>query len=160
MFPSSQKQEPEEERPSKKHKGDKPRSHPSSEKDSSSKSKAGIRGLLSSRERDECERRLHFLTLERDDIFEFTIFAMEHAEGYEEVFSDLFRSFLSLSFSLTCFEFFPFFLLFLQVVDLICASLLQPSLPVFSKIARLYAISDILHNSSLTIQYVWRYRSA
>jgi len=121
----------EEERPSKRHKTDSSkRRPPATPERESGKQKIVIKGLLSSRERDDFERKLHFLSLERDAILDATIFAMEHAEHFEEV------------------------------VDLIASGLLHPTLIPIAKIAHLYLISDILHNSALTIQYVWRYRSA
>jgi len=85
--------------------------------------------ILSSRERSDFERKLAGLTLERDDIFDATIFALEHGDGAEEV------------------------------IELLTESIQQPQMPVFSKIAHLYLISDILHNSSLPIQNAWKYRS-
>jgi len=43
---------------------------------------------------------------------------------------------------------------------MITDSLLDRQLSVFGKIARLFLISDILHNSSLPILNVWKFRTA
>ncbi|CAD6887306.1 unnamed protein product [Tilletia laevis] len=45
-----------------------------------------------------------------------------------------------------------------QVVDVLCQSLLIPSTPIPRKIARLYVVSDILHNSASPMPNVWKYR--
>lgn len=45
-----------------------------------------------------------------------------------------------------------------KIVDIIVASLCSPETPIATKIARLYLISDILHNSSSGLSNVWKYR--
>ena len=45
-----------------------------------------------------------------------------------------------------------------EVVDLIVMSLVGPEATVQKKIARLYLVSDILHNSSSGRTNVWKYR--
>ncbi|KAE8220625.1 hypothetical protein CF319_g5881 [Tilletia indica] len=45
-----------------------------------------------------------------------------------------------------------------QVVDVLCQSLLIPSTPIPRKLARLYVVSDILHNSANPMPNVWKYR--
>jgi len=47
--------------------------------------KTPAKRILSSREREEFESILEHLTIERDDIFEATIFSMDHAEAADEV---------------------------------------------------------------------------
>lgn len=39
-------------------------------------------------------------------------------------------------------------------------SLLVPSTPIPRKVARLYVVSDILHNSAAPVPHAWRYRDA
>jgi hypothetical protein len=46
-----------------------------------------------------------------------------------------------------------------QVAEMVVASMLHPTVPVFAKIARLFLISDILHNSGLPVQNAWKYRA-
>ncbi|KAI7898394.1 uncharacterized protein BX663DRAFT_525141 [Cokeromyces recurvatus] len=45
-----------------------------------------------------------------------------------------------------------------EIVDLICKSILLPDSPLSTKLARLYLISDILHNSSVHVSNAWKYR--
>lgn len=45
-----------------------------------------------------------------------------------------------------------------QVVDLICKSMLMTDSPLSVKLARLYLVSDILHNSSVHVSNAWKYR--
>lgn len=47
----------------------------------------------------------------------------------------------------------------LQVVDILTRALMLPDTPVTTKIARLYLLSDILHNSSVPVSNAWKYRS-
>ena len=44
-------------------------------------------------------------------------------------------------------------------MDIIVESLLHRETSVPAKIARLYLLSDILHNSALSIPNAWKYRS-
>lgn len=46
------------------------------------------------------------------------------------------------------------------ITDIITQSLLIPSTPVPRKLARLYVVSDLLHNSAAPLPNVWKYRSA
>ncbi|SPO28758.1 uncharacterized protein UTRI_04636 [Ustilago trichophora] len=73
---------------------------------------------------------LRSLTLRRERIARVTAFALDHAASYT------------------------------HVVSLLTSSLLQPSTPIPRKLARLYALSDILHNSGSPISNAWRYRAA
>lgn len=45
-----------------------------------------------------------------------------------------------------------------QVTDLIVMSLMLPTTPIPRKLARLYALSDILANSSAPVSSAWKYR--
>ncbi|KAG5437699.1 hypothetical protein PCANB_000736 [Pneumocystis canis] len=45
-----------------------------------------------------------------------------------------------------------------EVVEVLISSLIQPHVSISTKIARLYLVSDILHNSSIAIPNVWKYR--
>lgn len=47
-----------------------------------------------------------------------------------------------------------------QIAQLLCESLKLPATPVPRKIARLHAISDILHNSACPVPNAWKYRNA
>ncbi|TKY89811.1 hypothetical protein EX895_001108 [Sporisorium graminicola] len=73
---------------------------------------------------------LRGLTLRRERIARITAFALDHAASYA------------------------------SIVQLLTTSLLQPATPVPRKLARLYALSDILHNSGTPISNAWRYRAA
>ncbi|CEP07585.1 hypothetical protein [Parasitella parasitica] len=45
-----------------------------------------------------------------------------------------------------------------QIVDLLCKSITVADSPLSVKLARLYLVSDILHNSSVHVSNAWRYR--
>ncbi|KAI8985127.1 hypothetical protein BDB01DRAFT_789003 [Pilobolus umbonatus] len=45
-----------------------------------------------------------------------------------------------------------------EIVDLLCKSILIPDSPLSVKLARLYLVSDILHNSSVHVSNAWKYR--
>lgn len=45
-----------------------------------------------------------------------------------------------------------------QVTDLIIMSMMLPATPIPRKLARLYALSDILANSSAPVSSAWKYR--
>ncbi|CAO3679763.1 unnamed protein product [Umbelopsis ramanniana] len=46
-----------------------------------------------------------------------------------------------------------------EVIDIVCKSLVSDETPLSQKIARLYLVSDILHNSSVHVTNAWKYRS-
>ncbi|KAH8551881.1 U2-associated SR140 protein [Umbelopsis sp. PMI_123] len=46
-----------------------------------------------------------------------------------------------------------------EVIDIVCKSLVSEETPLPQKIARLYLVSDILHNSSVHVTNAWKYRS-
>lgn len=80
------------------------------------------------------QRRFHSmlrsLTLRRERIARITAFALDHATSYT------------------------------SIVSILISSLLQARTPIPRKLARLYAISDILHNAGSPISNAWRYRAA
>ncbi|CEJ04924.1 hypothetical protein RMCBS344292_18872 [Rhizopus microsporus] len=45
-----------------------------------------------------------------------------------------------------------------EIVNILCKSILVPDVPLSVKLARLYLISDILHNSSVHVSNAWKYR--
>ncbi|KAI9261756.1 hypothetical protein BY458DRAFT_439464 [Sporodiniella umbellata] len=45
-----------------------------------------------------------------------------------------------------------------EIVDLVCKSIVVPNSPLSVKLARLYLVSDILHNSSVHVSNAWKYR--
>ncbi|KAI8078079.1 uncharacterized protein B0P05DRAFT_544033 [Gilbertella persicaria] len=45
-----------------------------------------------------------------------------------------------------------------EVVSVLCKSILLPGIPFSVKLARLYLVSDILHNSSVHVSNAWKYR--
>ncbi|SNX85336.1 uncharacterized protein MEPE_04045 [Melanopsichium pennsylvanicum] len=73
---------------------------------------------------------LRGLTLRRERIARVTAFALDHASCYA------------------------------WIVSILTTSLLQPKTPIPRKLARLYALSDLLHNSGAPISNAWRYRAA
>lgn len=73
---------------------------------------------------------LRGLTLRRERIARITSFALDHASSYS------------------------------SIVDILASSLLQPRTPIPRKLARLYALSDILHNSGAPVSNAWRYRAS
>ncbi|KAJ3046205.1 U2 snRNP-associated SURP domain-containing protein [Rhizophlyctis rosea] len=110
----------------------------SSEDSSSSDSEVDVpvrrpvssRGTLLRPERLRFERKLRKLNLDRLAIGELMVFCMDHSDAAEEI------------------------------VDTISRSLLLAKTPIFpTKMARLYLVSDILHNSSVSIPNAWKYRT-
>ncbi|KAG0268532.1 U2 snRNP-associated SURP domain-containing protein [Actinomortierella ambigua] len=87
------------------------------------------RGSLSRHERSYFEALLRLLTAQRRSIARAMVFAIQHAEAADEI------------------------------VDILSASMLLDSTPQGARLARLYLISDILHNSSASIPNVWKFRS-
>ncbi|KAH8928661.1 hypothetical protein BT69DRAFT_1293155 [Atractiella rhizophila] len=88
------------------------------------------RGKLGKLGRQRFESMLRGITNTREKVARCMAFAIRHADACDEV------------------------------VDILIKSLTIPSTPIPRKIARLHVISDILHNSSASIQNVWRFRSA
>ncbi|KAF9977267.1 U2 snRNP-associated SURP domain-containing protein [Actinomortierella ambigua] len=87
------------------------------------------KGSLSRHERSYFEAVLRLLTAQRRSIARAMVFAIQHAEAADEI------------------------------VDILSASMLLDSTPQGTRLARLYLISDILHNSSASIPNVWKFRS-
>lgn len=85
---------------------------------------------LGRRSKERFEAMLRCLTLRRERIARATAFALEHANAAEEV------------------------------TELLIQSLLIPATPIPRKLARLYVVSDVLHNSAAPIPNAWKYRSA
>lgn len=72
---------------------------------------------------------LRGLTLRRERIARITAFALDHSSSHS------------------------------TVVSILVSSLLRPFTPIPRKLARLYALSDLLHNSGAPISNAWRYRA-
>ncbi|KAG5456535.1 MAG: hypothetical protein BJ554DRAFT_3699 [Olpidium bornovanus] len=124
------------------------------------------KGALGKRARDRLEHMLGKTTARRGDIARIMAFAFDHLDAAEEVgkrwrlgrnrrsTSEIFPApvpyFLSLGLSLYLFS--PS-----QVIEVIVKSLLIAETPTATKIARLYLLSDILHNSSMPIPNAWKY---
>jgi len=85
--------------------------------------------VLGKAARRRLEAMLRGITMRRERIARVMLFAIEHASAAE------------------------------TVTDIIVESLLLPSTPLSRKLARLYVVSDILHNSSVSASNAWRYRS-
>jgi len=88
------------------------------------------RGNLTSSHRRKFQNILRNLNLERGSILNAMVFAIEHAEAADDI------------------------------ITILCNSLLIETTPMYpTKIARLYLISDILHNSSASAPNAWKYRT-
>jgi len=88
------------------------------------------RGKLTSSHRRKFQTILRNLNLERGSILNAMVFAIEHAEAADDI------------------------------ITILCNSLLLNTTPIYpTKIARLYLISDILHNSSASAPNAWKYRT-
>lgn len=46
-----------------------------------------------------------------------------------------------------------------KVIDIVIKSLVIPETPITLKLARLYLVSDILHNSGTHVANAWKYRA-
>lgn len=88
------------------------------------------KGTLSTAQRDRLEDLVHHLTPERSKIGDCMIFCIEHADAADEVCE--------------CIE----------------EALSSPSTLISKKIARLYLISDILHNCTVKVSNASNYRAA
>lgn len=88
------------------------------------------RGKLTSSHRRKFQSILRNLNLERGCILNAMVFAIEHAEAADDI------------------------------IAILCNSLMLKTTPMYpTKIARLYLISDILHNSSASAPNAWKYRT-
>jgi U2-associated protein SR140 len=93
-------------------------------------SKESTKGSLSNTQRDRLEDLIRGLTPERSKIGEAMVFCIEHSDAAEEV------------------------------VDCITESLSNSSTLITKKIARLYLVSDILHNCGVKVNNASFYRKA
>nr|XP_027204143.1 U2 snRNP-associated SURP motif-containing protein-like [Dermatophagoides pteronyssinus] len=83
---------------------------------------------LSSKEREKLEDMLRALSPQRSKIGDMMVFCIEHADSWEEI------------------------------VECITDSLCISETPLYKKIARLFLVSDILHNCSVKVSNVSNYR--
>lgn len=88
------------------------------------------KGALSVAQRDRLEEIIHRLTPERTKVVDAMIFCIEHADAAEEI------------------------------AECICESLTNPTTLPHKKIARIYLVSDILHNCSVKVQNASFFRRA
>ncbi len=95
--------------------------------------------------RKRFEAMLRALSGKRGEIARCMAFSLEHAEAAHEVSPPDFSPRWPL-------------LTMTQVADIIIASLLVDSTPVPRKVARLYLICDILHNSASSVPSAWKFR--
>ncbi|CAO3596330.1 unnamed protein product [Absidia cylindrospora] len=86
------------------------------------------KGQLGKIGRQRYETMLRQVTYQRGTIAQAMAFAIEHADAYEDIIEITFKSIIGQGASIT------------------------------SKIARLFLVSDILHNSSVHVTNAWRYR--
>ncbi|PWN87086.1 hypothetical protein FA10DRAFT_215297, partial [Acaromyces ingoldii] len=89
----------------------------------------GKQHVLGKAARRRFEAMLRSMTLRRERIARAMAFAIEHASAA------------------------------VTISDILIDSLMQPGTPLARKQARLYIVSDILHNSAATASHAWRYRS-
>ncbi|KAJ3093012.1 U2 snRNP-associated SURP domain-containing protein [Quaeritorhiza haematococci] len=91
---------------------------------------APVKGTLSKVHRLRLENQLRRLTLERGGIAKLMVFSIDRSDAADEI------------------------------VDIITKSLLIHATPVFpTKMARLYLVSDILHNSAVSVPNAWKFRT-
>ncbi|KAJ3210618.1 U2 snRNP-associated SURP domain-containing protein [Dinochytrium kinnereticum] len=90
-----------------------------------------VKGSLSKRHKLKLEAMIRKLSLSRTVIATVMVFCIDHADAADEI------------------------------ADLLARSLTLPNTPVFpTKLARLYLLSDVLHNSSSPVPNAWKFRSA
>ncbi|KAF9212697.1 hypothetical protein BGZ59_006439 [Podila verticillata] len=92
--------------------------------------KAPIKGKLSRGARGFFEAQLRLLSSQRRSIGRAMMFCMQHADAAEEI------------------------------VDILVESMVLPNTPQPVRLARLHLISDVLHNCSVPLPNVWKFRSA
>lgn len=86
------------------------------------------KGVLHEEDREELEDMLRLLTPQRSKIAQLMVFCIEHSDASEEI------------------------------IECITESLCIGETPLFRKIARLFVVSDILHNCSVKVANVSNYR--
>ncbi|RUS15187.1 hypothetical protein BC937DRAFT_92780 [Endogone sp. FLAS-F59071] len=87
------------------------------------------KGILGKKAKQRLEIMLRRINFQRGTVAKAMAFAIDHADAADEV------------------------------VDILTRALMLPDTPVTTKIARLYLVSDILHNSSVPVSNAWKYRS-
>ncbi|KAG0216594.1 hypothetical protein BGX33_012452 [Mortierella sp. NVP41] len=92
--------------------------------------KATVKGALSRGERGFFESQLRMMTSKRRSIGRAMMFCMQHADAADEI------------------------------VEILVGSMVLSTTPQPVRMARLYLISDILHNCSVPLPNVWKFRSA
>ncbi|KAF9165789.1 U2 snRNP-associated SURP domain-containing protein [Mortierella sp. AD011] len=92
--------------------------------------KSPIKGTLSRGARSFFEAQLRMLTTQRRSIGRAMLFCMRHADAADEI------------------------------VEIIVGSMVLSGTPQPVRLARLYLISDILHNCSVPLPNVWKFRSS
>ncbi|KAG0314102.1 U2 snRNP-associated SURP domain-containing protein [Linnemannia gamsii] len=89
-----------------------------------------VRGTLSRGERGFFEAQLRMITSQRRSVGRAMLFCIQHAEAADEI------------------------------VDILVGAMVLSTTPQQVRMARLYLISDILHNTSISLPNVWKLRSA
>jgi len=115
--------------------------------------------LLSPKDRARLDNILLHLSMERASIAEGMLFALDHVEAADEVRQPRQPCFSGCANGACSARFCPVLELGRQILDVIVESLLHRETSVPAKLARLYLLSDILHNSALSIPNAWKYRS-
>ncbi|CAG8519087.1 7934_t:CDS:10 [Funneliformis mosseae] len=87
------------------------------------------KGTLGPKARHRMEVMLRKLTFERGVIAKSMAFAIDHSDAADEI------------------------------VEIICKTLMIKGTPIPTKVARLYLVSDILHNSSVSVPNAWKFRT-
>lgn len=97
---------------------------------------------------------LRKLTFERGVIAKTMAFAIDHSDAADEVLCKINQ----LKFCFIKHRHY-FNALFIQIVEIICKTLMIKETPIPTKVARLYLVSDILHNSSVSVPNAWKFRT-
>ncbi|CAG8679757.1 28107_t:CDS:10, partial [Dentiscutata erythropus] len=87
------------------------------------------KGTLGPKAKHRLEVMLRKLTYERGVIAKAMAFSIDHSDAADEI------------------------------VDIICKTLVIKETPIPTKVARLYLVSDILHNSSVSVPNAWKFRT-
>ncbi|CAG8449278.1 10371_t:CDS:10 [Ambispora leptoticha] len=87
------------------------------------------KGTLGPKAKHRLEVMLRKINFERGAIAKAMAFSIDHSDAAEEI------------------------------VDIICKTLTLKETPVPTKVARLYLVSDILHNSSVSVPNAWKFRT-
>ncbi|CAG8617970.1 2093_t:CDS:10 [Rhizophagus irregularis] len=87
------------------------------------------KGTLGPKAKHRLEVMLRKLTFERGVIAKTMAFAIDHSDAADEI------------------------------VEIICKTLMIKETPIPTKVARLYLVSDVLHNSSVSVPNAWKFRT-